>query len=85
LRRDLPQRRGAAGLKSGAIKPGDVPSIRVVERDGDLFPLDNRRLEAFRRADAPIRYRYATPEEAVNEAFRFTTRNGGQSVRVRGG
>jgi hypothetical protein len=75
----------AAGLKSGAIEPGDVPAIRVVERDGDLFTLDNRRLEAFRRAGVPIRYRYATPEEAANEAFKFTTRNGGQSVRVRGG
>jgi hypothetical protein len=75
----------AAGLKSGAIKPGDVPPIRVVERDGNLFTLDNRRLEAFRRTGVPIRYRYASPEEAANEAFKFTTRNGGQSVRVRGG
>ncbi len=75
----------AAGLRSGAIKPGDVPAIRVVERDGQLFTLDNRRLEAFRRAGVPIRYRYATPQEAASEAFKFTTRNGGQSVRVRGG
>lgn len=75
----------AAGLRSGAIKPGDVPAIRVVERNGELFTLDNRRLEAFRRAGVPIRYRYATPQEAAREAFKFTTRNRGQSVRVRGG
>jgi hypothetical protein len=41
--------------------------------------------EAFQRAGIPIRYRYATPVEATNEAFKFTTRNGGQSVRIRGG
>ncbi len=41
-----------AGLKNGTVKPGDVPPIRLVERDGHLFTLDNRRLEAFRQAVA---------------------------------
>jgi hypothetical protein len=74
----------ADGLKSGRIKPGDVPAIRVFERDGKLFTLDNRRLEAFRRAGVEIPYRQATPEEIANEAWKFTTQNAGESIRVRG-
>lgn len=74
----------AAGLRSGTVKPADVPAIRLVERDGSLFTLDNRRLEAFRRAEVPIPYRMATPEEAAAEAWKFTTRNNGTSIRVRG-
>ena len=74
----------ATSLRSRATKPGDVPSIRLVERDGQLFTLDNRRLEAFRRAEVPIPYRMATPEEAAAEAWKFTTRNSGTSIRVRG-
>ncbi len=75
----------AAGLRNGSIKTEDIPPIRVVERNGNLFTLDNRRLEAFRRAGVPIRYRYATPEEAASESWKFTTRNNGESIRVRGG
>ena len=74
----------AAGLRSGEVKPGDVPPVRVVNRDGELFTLDNRRLEAFRRADVPIPYRDATPAEAAREAYKFTTKNDGQSIRIRG-
>lgn len=74
----------AAGLRGGSVKPTDVPAIRLVERDGSLFTLDNRRLEAFRRAETPIPYRMATPEEAAAEAWKFTTRNNGTSIRVRG-
>jgi hypothetical protein len=60
-------------------------AIRVVERKGQLFTLDNRRLEAFRRARIPIRYQYATAKEAASEGWKFTSRNGGTSIRVRGG
>lgn len=74
----------AAGLRSGTVKAGDVPAIRLVEKDGNLFSLDNRRLEAFRRAETPIPYRMATPEEAAAEAWKFTTKNNGTSIRVRG-
>jgi hypothetical protein len=75
----------AAGLRDGSINPADVPPIRVVERDGELFTLDNRRLLAFQRAGVPIPYRFATPEEAASESWKFTTTNNGQSIRVRGG
>jgi hypothetical protein len=74
----------AEDLRSGRLTPEDIPPIRLVERDGKLYTLDNRRLEAFRRAGVNIRYRMATEEEAVGEAWKFTTRNDGASVRVRG-
>jgi len=74
----------ASGLRSGSISPDDIPPIRLVEKEGTLFTLDNRRLEAFRRANIDIPYRMATPEEAMAERWKFTTRNGGVSVRVRG-
>ena len=75
----------AAGLRSGTIDPSDVPAIRLVEKEGQLFTLDNRRLEAFRQAGVDIPYRMATEEEAAREAWKFTTTNGGTSIRIRGG
>jgi hypothetical protein len=74
----------AASLRSGTTKPGDIPEIRLVEKDGQLFSLDNRRLEAFRQAGVKVPYRMATPEEASAEVWKFTTKNGGESVRIRG-
>lgn len=49
-----------------------------------MFTLDNRRLEAFRRAGLDIPFRMATPEEEAAEGWKFTTRNNGTWVRVRG-
>ena len=74
----------ADALKSGALKADQVPAIRLVDKDGVLFTLDNRRLEAFRRAEMNVPYRMATPEEAASEAWKFTTRNEGTSIRIRG-
>jgi len=73
----------AEGLKNGTVDPASVIPIRLVEKEGRWFTLDNRRLEAFRRAGVPIPYRMATPEEAAEEQWKFTTRNGGTSIRVR--
>jgi hypothetical protein len=74
----------AQALRTGQVRPEDVPPLRLVERDGQLFTLDNRRLEAFRRAGVPIPWRMATPEEIEADAFKFTTKNGGIAVKVRG-
>ncbi len=75
----------ADGLRNGSIKAADVPAIRLVEKDGNLFTLDNRRLEAFRRAEVDVNYRMATPQEIAHDAFKFTTQNNGVSIRIRGG
>jgi hypothetical protein len=52
--------------------------------EGRLYTLDNRRLEAFRRAGLEVPYRMATPDEADSERWKFTTTNQGLSVIVRG-
>jgi hypothetical protein len=49
-----------------------------------IFTVDNRRLEAFRRAGLPIPWQLATPEEIEAESWKFTTKNDGVSVKVRG-
>ncbi|MGH8018411.1 MAG: hypothetical protein ACREIA_08990 [Opitutaceae bacterium] len=62
------------------------PPIRLVERNGQLFTLDNRRLAAFSAADRPIPYRMATPAEAAKDSFKFTTtaeQGWGQFIEVR--
>jgi hypothetical protein len=73
------------GLTSGAISPEAFPPIRVLERNGLTFTLDNRRLFVFQEAGVPIRTVPATAEEIAAEAWKFTTRNEGASIRVRGG
>lgn len=72
-------------LKSGKVTADDLPAIRTFERDGKLYSLDNRRLKAFQEAGVPIRTRPATADEIANEAFKFTSKNDGASIRVRGG
>ena len=75
------------GLKDGSIKPGDVPAIRVVEKNGQLISIDNRRLAAFRQAGVPIRTRPATAKE-ISEAQlngKFSAgSSGGDTIRIRG-
>ncbi len=39
-----------ADLKSGKISSDDIPAIRVFEKDGKIYSLDNRRLKAFQDA-----------------------------------
>lgn len=74
----------ADALRSGALKADQVPAIRLIERDGKLIILDNKRLEAFRRAEMDMPYRMATPQEAASEGWKFTTRNDGVTIRIRG-
>ncbi|WVT77624.1 hypothetical protein QM996_24650 (plasmid) [Sinorhizobium chiapasense] len=71
-------------LKSGAVEPKDIPAVRLVEKDGVLYSLDNRRVEAFRRAGMDMKARMATQKEIQRESNgKFTTRNEGRSVRMR--
>jgi hypothetical protein len=75
----------AADLESGAVDPGSIPLIRVLERDGNIYTLDNRRLAAFQQAGVDVPYRLATPQEVANEGWKFTTTNNGTSILIRGG
>jgi hypothetical protein len=73
----------ADALRSGRVLPETIPPIRVVQRHGLLYSLDNRRLEAFRKAGVRIPYRLATAEEERAESWKFTTKNQGRSIRIR--
>jgi hypothetical protein len=75
----------AAGLRNGTVNPSDIPAIRLVERDGNYFTLDNRRLAAFQEAGVDIPYRMATPSEIASQGWKFTTTNDGTSILIRGG
>ena len=74
-----------SGLKTGAISPDNFPPIRIFEIDGTLFSLDNRRLYVFQQAGIPIKTTPATKAEITRESFKFTTKNSGTTIRVRGG
>jgi hypothetical protein len=70
-------------LDGGNVVVRKAP-IRLLERRGLLYTLDNRRLEAFRRAGTAVPYRMATDDEVRREQGKFTTTNDGTSVIVRG-
>ncbi|MBU7008876.1 peptidoglycan-binding domain-containing protein, partial [Phosphitispora fastidiosa] len=72
------------GLRSGTIAPNSVPSIRIFEQNGNLYTLDNRRLYSFQQAGVPVPYRMATLDEILNESWKFTSKNDGVSIIVRG-
>lgn len=72
------------GLKNGTIKPSQIPPIRLCNKDGLLYTIDNRRLAAFQQADVPIPYRMATlQEQAEALTYKFTTNNEGVSVIIK--
>ncbi len=76
------------GLRSGKVRPEDIPPILIVEADGKVITLDHRRLVAFREAGISIHYRKATSEEmreAVEEVGKWTTIDDGMSIRIRKG
>jgi hypothetical protein len=76
------------GLKSGKINPFDFPPIRILEKDGLIFTLDNRRLYVFQSVGIPIKTVPATAQEIYKEfsgprAYKYTTINEGISILVR--
>ncbi|WP_322756280.1 RHS repeat-associated core domain-containing protein, partial [Frankia sp. Cas3] len=75
----------AARIQSGDIDPKDFPPIRLVERDGNLYTLDNRRLVTFQKSGMlEVPYLMATSAEEANEAWKFTNKTGGDSILIRG-
>lgn len=72
------------GLKSGQISPDDLPPIRVFEKDGLIYSLDNRRLLAASEAGIPIKVVRATPEKVAQEGWKMLTPNKGTIICIRG-
>lgn len=74
------------GLKNGTVQADAIPPLMVWydEKNKLLFTLDNRRLWAFQKAKKQVRCRFASPEEMKSNQFKFTTKNNGKSIAVRG-
>ncbi len=73
------------GLKDGSIDPSSIPSIRIVEKDGNIYTLDNRRLKAFQDAGVNVNYEKVDYNSLSKKDLRkFTTENEGVSIEVRG-
>lgn len=72
-------------LKSGKLSPADLPAVRVFEKDGLIYSLDNRRVLAASAAGVPIKIVPATEAEIAAEIGRkMTTPNNGSIICVRG-
>ena len=71
------------GLKLGKISADDLPPIRVFEKDGMVYSLDNRRLLAS-EAGVPIKIVPATPAEVAKEGWKMTMPNNGAIICIRG-
>ena len=62
-----------------------IPNIQVVERNGTLFSMDNRRLWVFKKAEEFGCFeKIAVIRTRKFNRNKFTTKNGGTSIRVRG-
>jgi hypothetical protein len=66
------------------IREGSITTnpIRIVERDGKIFTLDNRRLYGYQQAGLEINYN-KLDHVPKRQEFKFTTRNDGESIIVR--
>ncbi|WP_329283228.1 RHS repeat domain-containing protein [Streptomyces sp. NBC_01451] len=71
-------------LKFGRTNADAIPPIKIFERDGKKYTLDNRRLYVFQQAGVDIRFQRATAAEVENQSWKFTTQNDGISIAVRG-
>jgi hypothetical protein len=75
----------------GAEAAAKFPPIRIFEKDGLLFTLDNRRLLVFSQAGQKVPFKFATQREVLRETtgpfskFTTTEKQGmGQFITVRG-
>lgn len=71
-------------LRSGQVKPDSLPPIRIFEKEGKIYSLDNRRLYAAKQAGVNVKTVGATEEEIAREAWKFTTKTDGVGIVVRG-
>ena len=75
------------GLRKGNISKNDVKSIRVFQKDGKIYSLDNRRLYAFKKAGMKeINVKWINPTSnkyCLLIKRHFTTINDGVSILIR--
>jgi RHS repeat-associated protein len=74
------------GLKKGSIKAKELPAIRIFEKDGKVWSLDNRRLYAAQQAGVDIKYVWVKAKDVATEIKdKFNPINDGLSIKVRKG
>ena len=69
-----------------SFKVALIPNIRVCQKNGRWYTLDNRRLWIFKRLEEEGRItdiEVDTVSSGLLTAEKFTTKNGGVSVRIR--
>ena len=73
-------------LLNGHCNVQSIPKISVAQRNGKWFTSDNRRLWVFRKAEEIgfLKTIYVNKTYSIKDD-KFTTENGGTSIRVRGG
>ena len=73
-------------LLNGNSSVQSIPNISVAQRNGKWFTSDNRRLWVFRKAEEIgfLKTIYVNKTYYIRDD-KFTTENGGTSIRVRGG
>lgn len=59
------------------------PPIRILKKDGKIFSLDNRRLYAAKQAGVKVKTVGASQDEILIESWKFTTKNGGSSIKYK--
>jgi hypothetical protein len=72
-----------AGLENRTIDPASIKPIRIVEKDGMIFTLDNRRLYSFQQAEIDIPFQ-KMDQIPKRQQFKFTTENSGVDIFVKG-
>ncbi len=72
------------GLKSGSIDATSIKPVRLVEKDGKIWTLDNRRLYSYQEAGIKIPYKKLDAVQK-KDAFKFSTINDGTSIIIRKG
>lgn len=71
-------------LLSGKITVVDIPRIRVAEKDGKYYSMDNRRLYVFKRFEEKkgTKIKVKCIETGMDPG-KFTTTNDGTSIRIK--
>lgn len=73
-------------MRNGTISPDNFPPIRILEYQGQLWTLDNRRLYVFQQAGKKIKTEIVFMKDVRREfKEKFNPINGGYTIRVRGG
>lgn len=75
----------ADALKSGTLKPSDLPAIKVwKDAQGKIWTLDHRRLAAFKLGGVEeIPIEWASKSLVESQMWKMTTKTGGTSIKLK--